>query len=566
MEFEGIDMEALMPLIKYGKEKGILTYDELLQRLPDDIVSSQEKVEYVVRILEENDITLTENMFDEFEDFFDDEDLESFIIESEEDQTDNPLRVYLKKIGRVPLLSPEQEIEIARKIEEGQLKIRTAVHDSGIFIPEVEEITSRLLDPRNEGKYTGKLYDFFNLPKIYNMNRKEKQERMKIVEKVGEFLKNYHAHVDPLKGAWLVASPEEKKAIKKQINEFNNAFLMFVQNIDLNPKLTENAAAKLRTIYKEIKEMQDTLRIIEENNNMTIEEILALKEKYPDNIQLQNVIANIERIQQKLKSYEPMYTATIPELIHWGEEVTIGQEIVDKHKQELVNANLRLVVSIAKRYINRGVHLFDLIQEGNMGLLRAVEKFDHNKGYKFSTYATWWIRQAITRSISEQSRTIRIPIHMIEQINKIKKIEMDLTQELGAFPSIEEIAQRMGCSPDKVRKIKVVANDPVSLETPVGRDEDSLLGDFIEDNRATSPLNSTMSNMLREQLFEIINQLPYREQRVLILRFGLEDGCPHTLEEVGYTLGVTRERVRQIEAKSLRKLRNPKNVKKLLDS
>ncbi|MCX7881970.1 MAG: RNA polymerase sigma factor RpoD [Brevinematales bacterium] len=260
-----------------------------------------------------------------------------------------------------------------------------------------------------------------------------------------------------------------------------------------------------------------------------------------------------------------MYTATLDDLIHWGKEVTSGQQIVDQHKQELVNANLRLVVSIAKRYINRGVHLFDLIQEGNMGLLRAVEKFDHNKGYKFSTYATWWIRQAITRSISEQSRTIRIPIHMIEQINKIKKIEMDLTQELGYFPSIEDIAQRMGCSPDKVRKIKAVASDPVSLETPVGRDEDSSLGDFIEDNRATSPLNSTMSNILREQLFEIINQLPYREQRVLILRFGLEDGCPHTLEEVGYTLGVTRERVRQIESKAIRKLRNPKNVKKLLD-
>jgi len=564
MNFEGIDMEALMPLIKYGRDKGIITYDELLQRLPDDIASSQEKVEYVVRILEENDITLTDNMFEDFEDFLEDEDLENFVIESEEDQTDNPLRVYLKKIGRVPLLNPDQEIEIARKIEEGQLKIRTAVHDSGMFIPEIEDITSRLLDPQYGGRQTGRLYDFFNLPKIYNMNRKEKQERMKIVEKVGEFLQDYHRHVDSLKEAWIDASSEERRAIQKQIAEFNNAFLAFIQNIDLNPKLTENAATKLRNLYDEICAYRDELRRIEEENQMKIEDILALKEKYPDNQELQIVIAKIERIQQMFRNYERMYTASIEELMHWGEEVAVGQDIVNLRKRELVNANLRLVVSIAKRYINRGVHLFDLIQEGNMGLLRAVEKFDHNKGYKFSTYATWWIRQAITRSISEQSRTIRIPIHMIEQINKIKKIEMDLTQELGYFPSMEEIAQRMGTTPEKVRKIKAIASDPVSLETPVGRDEDSSLGDFIEDSKVTSPLQSTMSNLLREQMLGMVNdQLTYREQRVLMLR--LEDGCSHTLEEVGYTLGVTRERVRQIEAKAIRKLRHPKNVKKLLD-
>ncbi|MGL4388800.1 MAG: RNA polymerase sigma factor RpoD, partial [Brevinema sp.] len=288
-------------------------------------------------------------------------------------------------------------------------------------------------------------------------------------------------------------------------------------------------------------------------------------EKNPDNEQLISVTEVINKKKDRIRRIEDIFKASSAEITDWAMQVKSARHVVEQYKKELVQANLRLVVSIGKRYMNRGVHLFDLIQEGNMGLIRAVDKFEYKKGYKFSTYATWWIRQSITRAISEQSRTIRIPIHMIEQINKVKKLETTMTQDLGRSPSTEEIAQALGWTVSRVRQIRSVANDPVSLETPVGRDEDSSLGDFIEDIKITSPISATMSNMLRDKLKEIIECLPLREQRVLKMRFGLEDGYIHTLEEVGYLFQVTRERIRQIESKALRKLQNPTRVKEFLD-
>jgi RNA polymerase primary sigma factor len=366
--------------------------------------------------------------------------------------------------------------------------------------------------------------------------------------------------------SWDSAHEEHVRTeLRETIRKLRRSFIDQIKTIELNQKLVSNAAEHILILCEEINTIQNYFRKIEEINQMSIADIYNHYTNNPDNEGIRNLIDSINKKEERLKLIENAFKCSAQEHLHWANEIRDGLLIVDDRKKDLVQANLRLVVSIAKRYINRGVHLFDLIQEGNIGLIRAVEKFEYRKGYKFSTYATWWIRQAITRSISEQSRTIRVPIHMIEQINKVKKAEMDLTQDLGRLPSVDEISIKIGWNISKVKHIKSVANDPVSLETPVGRDEDSALGDFIEDVKAASPINITMNNMLKEKLAEIINELPLREQRVLRMRFGLEDGYAHTLEEVGYLFQVTRERIRQIEAKALRKLRNPKRVKELMD-
>lgn len=559
---ELLENEDVNKLIKYGKEKGILTYDEILDRLPEMVISSPEGIDNVLRLLEENEVNIADAFLEEFDDFIEDtyDDIDSIIIESEDEQSDNPLRIYLKKIGKIPLLQQIQEIEIAKKIEEGQLKINSSVYDAGFLVPEINEIIEDIL----KGK--GKLYNFFNLPKIYNITAKERKERMKVISKVAGFLKDFYDEMDRIDSLWGSAKKEtDRTKLKDEIKKIRRKFVDDIKTIDINQRILLNAAEKLISVAEELEKIQEYFRKIEIVNEMTIEEVRAKFKEQPQNESLRNLVESVSDKEARIVHIENFYKASNKELVHWAHEIREGKYIVDERKKELVQANLRLVVSIGKRYINRGVHLFDLIQEGNIGLIRAVEKFEYRKGYKFSTYATWWIRQAITRSISEQSRTIRVPIHMIEQINKVKKAEMDLTQDLGRLPSVEEISTRVGWGVSKVKNIKSVANDPVSLETPVGRDEDSALGDFIEDIKAASPLNSTMNNMLREKLSEIIDQLPLREQKVLRMRFGLEDGYSHTLEEVGYLFQVTRERIRQIEAKALRKLRNPKRVKELMD-
>lgn len=365
--------------------------------------------------------------------------------------------------------------------------------------------------------------------------------------------------------AALTEDSEKIESLRKIIREQRTLFFVNLKDIDINPALKDNAAERLIRYSKKIEEIHNYFQKVEETAEHHPQKILQLAQEHSDNEGLVRLAETITKKNRELSNIENIFKAPVSIIFDWSNRATACRYNVDLKKRELVQANLRLVVSIAKRYMNRGVHLFDLIQEGNLGLIRAVEKFEYRKGYKFSTYATWWIRQSITRAISEQSRTIRVPIHMIEQINKVKKLESSLTQDMGRMPSADEIGHAMGFSGNKVRQIKSIANDPVSLETPVGRDEDSSLGDFIEDEKIISPDNMTMNNMLREKLNNMINCLPHREQRVLKMRFGIDDGYVHTLEEVGYLFQVTRERIRQIESKALKKLQNPSRKKEFED-
>ncbi|MEJ5362447.1 MAG: RNA polymerase sigma factor RpoD, partial [Spirochaetota bacterium] len=313
---------------------------------------------------------------------------------------------------------------------------------------------------------------------------------------------------------------------------------------------------------KSVKELKQYGRKLEKNED--VKKILKeLKVKAKDEIL--EVVKDIRNNERKIRRIEQEAGATCDEIMQWGTQIEIGHRKISLAKKELINANLRLVVSIAKKYANRGMHFFDLIQEGNIGLIKAVDKFEYRKGYKFSTYATWWIRQAITRAISDQARTIRIPVHMIEQINKVMRETRLFQQEYGREPSPEELADRLGWPVSKVKGVKNVAREPISLETPIGEEEDSLLGDFIEDKEVDSPVNTAAYRLLSEQINAVLSTLPAREQKVIRMRFGLDDGYSHTLEEVGYVFKVTRERIRQIEAKALRRLRHPTRARKLKD-
>ena len=484
--------------------------------------------------------------------------------------SDDPIRLYLREIGKENLLTADEEVNLSKQMEEGSEIITNVIHKSGIIITCFSQILVKLNTKYEEA-------EDYNAKDQKELIQEQKRYATFYKESLKEFqsqLKNY----EELKQAKLASGEEvlynddlaKKKAVllkklsgiilqPEEITMFTDRFINAEKEINTlkNNKAMLESKLQISSI-KEVRQLSRNLSTaskrgeVEEQLKMSFDEIRELTTSY------QNTVRSLRNIEFDFED-------SCDVILEQANEIKRGMEMLKTAKDRLIQANLRLVVSIAKKYTNRGLHFFDLIQEGNIGLIKAVEKFEYRKGFKFSTYATWWIRQAITRSISDQARTIRVPVHMIEQINKVVRESRMLMQTLGREPTDEEIAQKLGWPASKVKTVKNVAREPISLETPVGEEEDSLLSDFIEDKDVENPATQTSYALLQEELREVLSTLPARELEVLKMRFGLEDGYSLTLEEVGLYFKVTRERIRQIEAKALRRLRHPKRAKKLKD-
>ncbi|MCR5443826.1 MAG: RNA polymerase sigma factor RpoD [Sphaerochaetaceae bacterium] len=487
-----------------------------------------------------------------------------------ETSSDDPIRLYLREIGRETLLTADEEVELSKQMEEGALIIKQVIQQSGIMITCFSQILEKLNVKYEEAEdFNAKdqkelITEQKRYSSFYKESLKECQSALRSYNelKQSKFASGEEVlHNDELvkKKAQLLKKLSQIEIQPEEITMFTEKFTNAEHDIielKNNRTVLEN---KLQvTNDKEVRQLSRDL--VTASKRFSVEAKLGMSME-----EIKDLISNYQTTVRSLRKIEFEFEDNCDVILSQATEIKRGMKMLKTAKDRLIQANLRLVVSIAKKYTNRGLHFFDLIQEGNIGLIKAVEKFEYRKGYKFSTYATWWIRQAITRSISDQARTIRVPVHMIEQINKVVRESRILMQSLGREPTDEEIAQKLGWPESKVKTVKNVAREPISLETPVGEEEDSLLSDFIEDKDVENPATQTSFALLQEQLREVLATLPPREQEVLKMRFGLEDGYSLTLEEVGLYFEVTRERIRQIEAKALRRLRHPKRAKKLKD-
>jgi RNA polymerase primary sigma factor len=583
-------------LIAIGKEKGFLTYDELNSTLPAEVVSS-EQFGSIMAMFGEMDIEIVdapegggerarksrdgEDASDEDEgDAGEDNEKEIDLTPGALSRTDDPVRLYLKEMGSVALLSRVGEIEIAKRIEEGKRDIASVIYG----MPMTIEFVLSLRDQLKNGKIdvreivpiqeTEEDFEEEEVEKDYEELRLKTLEGLNSVRKISTSLKGLYE-----KSRHVNGDPTKLKKIKKQIDTIREQIVDKMESVNLHGVLKDrmvqrvrDLAIQIRTAEREIVSCQRRIGIGGEAGAEALRKLcrdrrsfLAVKRKSGCS---EDTLYDVKKLFQaaktrirQLETEEALVSAD--EIKDAVKHLDVAEEKVKRGKAELVEANLRLVVSIAKKYTNRGLQFLDLIQEGNIGLMKAVDKFEYKRGYKFSTYATWWIRQAITRAIADQARTIRIPVHMIETINKLIRTSRHLVQKLGREPTPEEIAERMDLPLDKVRKILKIAREPISLETPIGEEEDSHLGDFIEDKKAISPLEAAIRYDLQRQINSALETLTPREEKVLRKRFGIGEATDHTLEEVGQDFEVTRERIRQIEAKALRKLRHPSRSKKL---